>query len=92
MDENGLDATDVITISVSPSKEGFICSVTEPKYAPLTQEFSVALTIAHGMVKMALERPDIIFDEGVDALANPQGSNNIININDMMNKKKDRLN
>jgi len=92
MDENGLDTTNVITISVSPSKEGFICSVTEPKYAPLTQEFSVALTIAHGMVKMALERPDIIFDEGVDALANPKENDNIINMNDMINKKKDRLN
>ena len=92
MDENGLDTTSIITISVYPAKEGFVCSVTEPKYAPLTQEFSVALTIAHGMVKMALERPDIIFDEGVDALANPQENDNIININDMMNKKKDRLN
>ena len=92
MDENGLDTTNVIRISVSPSKEGFICSVTEPKYAPLTQEFSVALTIAHGMVKMALERPDIIFDEGVDALANPKENDNIINMNDMINKKKDRLN
>ena len=92
MDENGLDTTSVITISVYPSKEGFVCSVTEPKYAPLTQEFSVALTIAHGMVKMALERPDNIFDEGVDALANPKENDNIINMNDMINKKKDRLN
>ena len=71
MDENGFDTTNVITISVYPSEKGFICSVTEPKYAPLTQEFSVALTIAHGMVKMALEKPDIIFEEGVNALANP---------------------
>ena len=92
MDENGLDTTSIITISVYPSKEGFVCSVTEPKYAPLTQEFSVALTIAHGMVKMALERPDIIFDEGVDALSNPKENDNIINMNDMINKKKDRLN
>ena len=88
MDENGLDATDVITISVSPSKEGFICSVTDPKYAPLTQEFSVALTIAHGMVKMALERPDIIFEEGVDALANPQENENIINLDKIIDKKR----
>ena len=88
MDENGLDKTNVITISVSPSKEGFICSVTEPKYAPLTQEFSVALTIAHGMVKMALERPDIIFEEGVDALANPQENENIINLDKIIDKKR----
>ena len=90
--ENGLDTKNVITISVYPSDEGFGCSVIEPKYAPLTQAFSIALTIAHGMVKMALERPDIIFDEGVDALANPKENDNIINMNDMINKKKDRLN
>jgi len=90
--ENGLDTKNVITISVYPSDEGFGCSVIEPRYAPLTQAFSIALTIAHGMVKMALERPDIIFDEGVDALANPKENDNIINMNDMINKKKDRLN
>ena len=88
MDENGLDTTSVITISVYPSKKGFICSVAEPKYAPLTKEFSVALTIAHGMVKMALERPDIIFDEGVDALANPKENDNIINFEKIKNKKR----
>ena len=88
MDENGLDTTSVITISVYPSKEGFVCSVTEPKYAPLTQEFSVALTIAHGMVKMALERPDIIFEEGVDALANSQENENIINLDKIIDKKR----
>ena len=88
MDENGLDTTSVITISVYPSKKGFVCSVTEPKYAPLTQEFSVALTIAHGMVKMALERPDIIFEEGVDALANPQENENIINLDKIIDKKR----
>ena len=88
MDENGLDTTSVITISVYPSKEGFVCSVTEPKYAPLTQEFSVALTIAHGMVKMALEKPDIIFEEGVNALANPQENDNVISLDKIVNKKR----
>jgi|TARA_Y100000593_G_C4053026_1_gene210636 hypothetical protein len=88
MDENGFDTTNVITISVYPSEKGFICSVTEPKYAPLTQEFSVALTIAHGMVKMALEKPDIIFEEGVNALANPQENDNVISLDKIVNKKR----
>ena len=88
MDENGFDTTNVITISVYPSEKGFICSVTEPKYAPLTQEFSVALTIAHGMVKMALEKPDIIFEEGVNALANPQENDNVISLDKITNKKR----
>ena len=90
--ENGLDTKNIITISVYPADEGFGCTIIEPKNMPLTSDYSVALTIAHGMVKMALERPDIIFDEGVDALANPKENDNIINMNDMINKKKDRLN
>ena len=92
--ENGLDTKNVITISVYPSEEGFGCSVIEPKYAPLTQAFSIALTIAHGMVKMALERPDIIFDEGVESLANPTSPAEeevLVSINDIMKLKKDRL-
>ena len=92
--ENGLDTKNVITISVYPSDEGFGCSVKEPKYAPLTQAFSIALTIAHGMVKMALERPDIIFDEGVESLANPTSPAEeevLVSINDIMKLKKDRL-
>ena len=40
------------------------------------------------MVKMALERPDIVFDEGVDALANPVESDAVVSINDMVKKVK----
>lgn len=86
--ENGFDSKNAITISVYPADEGFGCTVIEPKYAPLTQAFSIALTIAHGMVRMALERPDVIFDEGVNALANPIESDAVVSINDMVKKGK----
>ena len=86
--ENGFDNKNTITISVYPAEGGFGCTVIEPTYAPLTQSFSIALTIAHGMVKMALERPDIIFEEGVNALANPIESDAVVSINDMVKKGK----
>jgi|TARA_R100001443_G_scaffold94058_3_gene100686 hypothetical protein len=86
--ENGIDTQNSITISIYPSDDGFGCAVAEPQYAPLTKSFSIALTIAHGMVKMALERPDIVFDEGVDALANPVESDAVVSINDMVKKVK----
>jgi|TARA_R110000824_G_scaffold97544_1_gene233141 hypothetical protein len=88
---NGLDTKGVIVISVYPSKEGFMCTLTEPKQMPLTADYSIALTIAHGMIRMALERPDIIFDEGINALANPRDNDNVINVNDMAKLKKDKL-
>ena len=89
--DNGMDTKTAITISVYPSEKGFVCTIAEPKYPPLTADYNVALTIAHGMVRMALERPDIIFDEGVNALANPLDNDTVININDMIKLKKDKL-
>ena len=84
--EDGVDKLNFITIAVHPAKEGFACMVLEKDNPPMTKEYSIALTIAHGMVKMALDRPDLVFDEGVDAMANP--SNKLIDINDIINNKK----
>ena len=88
--EDGLDKLNFITIAVHPAKEGFACMVLEKDNPPMTKEYSIALTIAHGMVKMALDRPDLVFEEGVDAIANP--SNKLIDINDIMINKKRKLN
>ena len=88
--EDGVDKLNFITIAVHPAKEGFTCMVLEKDNPPMTKEYSIALTIAHGMVKMALDRPDLVFEEGVDAIANP--SNKLIDINDIMINKKRKLN
>ena len=87
--EDGVDKLNFITIAVHPAKEGFACMVLEKDNPPMTKEYSIALTIAHGMVKMALDRPDLVFDEGVDAMANP--SNKLIDINDIILNKKRKL-
>ena len=88
--EDGLDKLNFITIAVHPAKEGFACMVLEKDNPPMTKEYSIALTIAHGMVKMALERPDLVFDEGVDAMANPS-YNKLIDIIEVMANRKRKL-
>ena len=88
--ENGEDTKSIITISVYPAEEGFVCTITEPNKMPLTADYSIALTIAHGMVKMALERPDIIFDEGVEALSTPR-TDTVVSVEDMIKLKKRKL-
>ena len=89
--DNGINPKNIITISVCPSTKGFVCTISEPKEMPLSEDYAVALTIAHGMVKMALERPDIIFDEGVESLSKPVKNNTVVSIEDMVKLKKDRL-
>ena len=88
--EDGVDKLNFITIAVHPAKEGFACMVLEKDNPPMTKEYSVALTIAHGMVKMALDRPDLVFDEGVDAMSNPS-HNKLIDMNDIIINKKRKL-
>ena len=89
--EDGIDKLNFITIAIHPAKEGFACLVLENDSPPMTREYSIALTIAHGMVRMALQRPDIIFDEGVEALTHPEDENTVVGINDILNKRKSRL-
>ena len=74
MKDNGqqqIITNNMISISIYPAEEGFACAVVEREGPIMTHEYSVALTLAYGMVKMVLEIPDIIFNEGVE-----NGTNN----------------
>ena len=66
MENGNIDKANFITIAIHPSEEGFACVLLEKENPPVTQEYLTALTVAHGMVKIALERPDLIYDEGID--------------------------
>ena len=91
MKENGEDKEARIMISVYPSEKGFSCSLTEPNVPPLTSDYNIALTIAHGMVKLALDNPDLIFEAGVESLSNPQ-QNLVADLVEMLEERKKRLN
>ena len=91
MIENGEDKEARITITVYPSEKGFSCSLTEPNVPPLNSDYSIALTIAHGMVRLALDNPDLIFDAGVESLSNPQ-RNLVADLVEFLEERKKRLN
>ena len=91
MIENGDDREARITIAVYPSEKGFSCAITEPATPMLSHDYSIALTIAHGMVKLALDNPDLIFEAGVESLSNPQ-QNLVADLVEMLEERKKRLN
>ena len=82
-----IDTDNTISIAIYPADGGFACAVIEREIPVMTHEYTVALTIAYGMVKMALEMPDIIFEEGVEAMARPS-ENKSIKIIDIIKKRK----
>ena len=90
MKDNGqqqINTDNMISIAIYPAEEGFACAVVEKEVPIMTHEYSIALTIAYGMVKMALEIPDIVFEEGVEAISRPP-SNKSIKIVDIIKKRK----
>jgi len=92
--DNGIDIKNHITITVYPAEGGFGCVITEPKFLPLTQDAGIALTIAHGMVKMALHQPDTVFDAGAEALSkldDDEVAKGTVNLSEILEKKKSRL-
>ena len=91
MIENGEDKEAKITITVYPSEKGFSCAVTEPNIPPLTSDYNIALTIAHGMVRLALDNPDLIFDAGVESLSSPQ-KDLVADLVEFLEERKKRLN
>ena len=91
MIENGEDKEARITITVYPSEKGFSCSITEPATPMVSHDYSIALTIAHGMVKLALDNPDLIFDAGMDSLSNPK-EDLVADLVDLLEERKKRLN
>ena len=91
MIENGDDREARITIAVYPSEKGFSCAITEPATPMLSHDYSIALTIAHGMVKLALDNPDLIFDAGVESLSSPQ-KDLVADLVEFLEERKKRLN
>ena len=90
MIENGEDKEARITITVYPSEKGFSWAVTEPNIPPLTSDYNIALTIAHGMVRLALDNPDLIFDAGMESLSNPQ-KDLVADLVEFLKERKKRL-
>ena len=96
MKDNGvMNINNNITITVYPAEGGFGIVITEPKFVPFTEETGIALTIAHGMVNMALTDPGTVFDEGVNALAkldNEEAVDKKVDMTEVIKEKKSKLN
>tara|TARA_E500000318_G_C3479585_1_gene179869 strand:+ start:452 stop:727 length:276 start_codon:yes stop_codon:yes gene_type:complete len=91
MNNGILDEENKVTIHVYPSPNGFACSVVERQLSQMNYAYSIALTIAHGMVKRAIENPDKVFDDGMESLANPL-ENNTVDFDTLHKKREKRLN
>lgn len=58
--------TPSVNISIDPTDTGFSCVITEDKEESVQDEqYYMCCTIARGMVRLAVENPELVFSEGV---------------------------
>jgi hypothetical protein len=58
--------TPSVNISIDPTDTGFACVITEDKEESVQDEqYYMCCTIARGMVRLAVDNPELVFSEGV---------------------------
>tara|TARA_X000001382_G_scaffold120111_1_gene101434 strand:+ start:2139 stop:2405 length:267 start_codon:yes stop_codon:yes gene_type:complete len=80
-----------IYISIDPTDEGYECNVLPPTNMPKVENYAVALTMAYGMVKAAMDDPNWIFEYGIDAM-HEQKETNSISFEEILKRRRERLN
>ena len=79
-----------IFISINPTDVGYECNVLPPTDMPKLESYAVALTMAYGMVKAAIQEPNYIFDFGVDAMSETEEDYKV-KFEDILKRRKEKL-
>ena len=93
-----IDKTKTIKIHLSPTNNGFSCSIDNKNSKNMTiDEFEMVNTIAHGLIYLATNEPDSAFSMGLSVLKKnnkkilsskiKDSPNNVINFFDYKNQR-----
>ena len=87
--DNEFDLATAIKIYVVPSVKGFTCGIIDGPTINSEKNY-IALTIAKGMVRLALLNPDFVFDEGLIGVEQ-ELSKNDLDFKEFVEKRKKKL-
>ena len=59
-----IDFDNAIKIYISQTSTGFVCGISD-KVNIQSESMGIVMTLARGMMKLVLENPDLVFDEGM---------------------------
>ena len=91
--EKKVDFNKAITIFISPTDTGFACGVANE---PINSEkMGILMTLARGMMRLVLQNPDFVFDEGIkdiyDNSKAPRKSDEV-DFSKFLEQRKNKLN
>ena len=81
-----------VRLYVMATPTGFACGIIDEDLYN-TEEYYISLTLARGMLRLALKNPDLVFDEGVLSLGEDFRQEGIsLDFKEFLEKRKNKLN
>ena len=81
-----------VKLYVMATPTGFACGLIDEDLYD-TEEYYISLTLARGMLRLALKNPNLVFDEGVLSLVEDFTQEDVeLDFKDFLEKRRSKLN
>ena len=80
-----------VKLYVKQTEKGFTCGIIDEQLYS-TNEYYVSLTLARGMLRLVLKNPDMVFDEGIMAMGEEMESEDNLDFEKFLEKRRNKLN
>jgi len=81
-----------VRLYVMATPTGFACGIIDEDLYN-TEEYYISLTLARGMLRLALKNPDLVFDEGVLSLGEDFTQEDVsLDFKEFLEKRRSKLN
>ena len=80
-----------IKLFIAQTEKGFSCGIID-EHLYNTNDYYVSLTLARGMLRLVLKNPDMVFDEGVLAMGEEMESDDNLDFEKFLEKRRNKLN
>ena len=80
-----------VKLYVKQTEKGFTCGIIDEQLYS-TNEYYVSLNLARGMLLLVLKNPDMVFDEGIMAMGEEMESEDNLDFEKFLEKRRKKLN
>ena len=79
-----------VKLYIKQTEKGFTCGIIDEQLYS-TNEYYVSLTLARGMLRLVLKNPDMVFDEGIMAMGEEMESEDNLDFEKFIEKRRKKL-
>ena len=80
-----------VKLFIAQTEKGFSCGIVD-EHLYNTNDYYVSLTLARGMLRLVLNNPDMVFDEGILAMGEDMQSEDNLDFEKFLEKRRNKLN